>query len=120
SRHPQKGDSTGRRQKVVLRVFRVDTTLDGVTLPTNVTLRKRKRGARGHRDLFAHQVEPGNQFSHRMLYLQAGVHLEKIKFARHVGVKELDRSGADVAHATGNLDRSVAHTLPQIHIIDWR
>ena len=32
-------------------------------------------------DLQSHQIEPRNQFRHRMLHLNAGVHFDEIKFA---------------------------------------
>jgi len=35
-----------------------------------------------HSNLQGHQIEAGNQLGHRMLDLQAGIHLKKVKLAR--------------------------------------
>src|SRR6185436_11620461 len=99
---------------------RVNPTFDRVSLPANITLRERQRRAAGYRDLLAHQIESRHQLSHRMLYLQTSVHLEKIKIARHVRIEKLNCAGAHVVHAPGNLDRRLAHPLSQIFIVEWR
>jgi hypothetical protein len=35
--------------------------------------------ARGHADHLLDQVQPGDQLGHRVLHLQAGVHLQKVE-----------------------------------------
>ena len=45
------------RQKIVVRVLRVDAALDGGAAPGDLLLRKRKRRARGDLHLQADQVE---------------------------------------------------------------
>ena len=42
-----------------------------------------------------HEIEPGDHFGHRMLDLQARVHLDEIELA--VLVQELDRADAAIA-----------------------
>src|SRR3546814_8161362 len=54
----------------------------------------RQRLARGHAELPLHQIEAGDQLGHRMLHLQARVHLHEVE-----GVaidQELDGAGAAV------------------------
>ena len=65
--------------------------------PENVTsfCVKAKRLAGGDADLLAHQVDAGDHLGHRMLDLQARVHLDEVELA--VLVEELD--GADAAVA---------------------
>ena len=60
-----------------------------------------------------HQVDPGHQLGHRMLDLEAGVHLEEVEAA--VGVEqELDGAGADVAHRRRRLHRRRSHGATQL------
>ncbi len=59
-----------------------------------------QRGSFGHRDLQGHEVDTGHGLRHRVLDLEAGVHLEEVRLARvEVGIadEELDRPGPDVA-----------------------
>ena len=54
-----------------------------------------ERLAGGDADLLAHQVDAADHFGHRMLDLQAGVHLDERELA--VLVEELQRAGVAVA-----------------------
>ena len=58
-----------------------------------------RRPPRRHVQLQLHQVEPGRHLGHRMLDLQAGVHLHERRSARARVVEELDRAGVAVAGA---------------------
>ena len=63
--------------------------------PENVTsFAERERRARGDADLLDDEVEPGDHLGHRMLHLQARVHLDEEELA--VLVEELDGAGAAV------------------------
>src|SRR5437870_2137637 len=120
SGHPQESDLAWRREEIVLGVFGINATLDSVTVPTHVSLRKRQRRSGRDLDLLAHQIDARDQLCHRMLDLQTRVHLEKIKFASHIGVKKLDSAGADITHSFSNPNRRRPHALSQLGVIDWR
>ena len=63
--------------------------------------------ARGHPELPLDQVEPGDELGHRVLDLEAGVHLQEEELP--VLVEELDGAGVDVAAGLGHLDGRLAH-----------
>src|SRR3546814_7679895 len=70
----------------------------------------RQRLARGHAELPLHQIEAGDQLGHRMLHLQARVHLHEVE-----GVaidQELDGAGAAVVDRLSGAQggRSEEHT----------
>ena len=61
------------------------------------------------------EVEAGDRLGHRMLDLQAGVHLEEVEGA--VGAQqELDRAGAAIADRLGRGDRGRAHACAQVGV----
>ena len=68
--------------------------------------------ARRDVDLFLHEVDPGDHLGHRVLDLDAGVHLDEIKLA--VLVKELERSGAAVADPAAGVDAALADPVTQL------
>ena len=93
-----------RRGAEGARVLGVDAALDGVAGEGDVLLLERERRAGGDADLLEHEVDAGDRLGHRMLDLQAGVHLDEIELA--VLEEELDGAGAavlDLAH--GRRDR---------------
>ena len=71
-------------------------------------LRERQRLAGGDAQLPLDQVEAGDHLGHRVLDLQAGVHLQEVEVRRRVD-DELDRAGADVADRARGRDRGRAH-----------
>ena len=89
--------------------------------PDDLVRRRQRVGERravGDRQLQRHEVEAGDRLGHRVLDLQAGVHLEEPE--RAVGVEqELDRAGADVADGPGGGDGGVRHPSPQV-VVDGR
>ncbi len=78
-----------------LRVLGVDPALDGVAVEADVLLCEAERSAGGDPDHLAHQIDAADHLGHRMLDLQAGVHLDEVELA--VLVQELE--GADAAIA---------------------
>ena len=73
--------------------------------PWNATslLRERQVAAGGDADLLEHQVDAGDHLGHRMLDLDARVHLDEVELA--VLVEELDRADAEIvelAHRLGD------------------
>jgi hypothetical protein len=60
------------------------------------TARRLERPARGDTDLLAHEIDPGHQLGHRVLYLKPAVDLDEAR--RPVRAQqELDRAGVHVA-----------------------
>ena len=59
-----------------------------------VFLPERHRLARGHKDLFAHQVDTENTFRNRVFDLKSGVHFDEVELA--VLIEKLDGAGADI------------------------
>ena len=60
-----------------------------------------------------HEVDPGDAFGHRMLDLDARVHLQKIE-ASVISEKKFDGSGADIADRARRLHGGRAHPRPQL------
>ena len=116
-RLPQR-DPSRRRQEVVGRVLGVETRLDGVSVQGQLLLGERQGLALGQLNLPAHQVEAGHRLGHRVLHLQARVHLEKVEVARGVD-EELDGAGAHVADGLAGGDGGGAHLAPQA-VVDGR
>ena len=75
----------------------------------HLVLGHRQRLARGHPDLPLDEVDAGDHLGHRVLDLQAGVHLEEEELA--VLVDELDRAGVVVADRLGRLHGGGAHRV---------
>ncbi len=100
--------ATGGRQEVAERVFGVDAALHGPAIALHLRLGERQFLASGHADHQLHQIQASDGFGHRVLDLQAGVHLEEIKalvFTDH----ELHRARALVVHGLGQRNRLLAH-----------
>src|SRR5439155_25198895 len=72
----QKLDAAGRWQKTVRGVFAGDAALDGVSPRIQWTSRRRNRLAGRHPELFANEIDAVDQLGHRVLHLDARVHLE--------------------------------------------
>ena len=75
-------------------------------LKLDVLLRERQVAAGGDADLLEHEVDVGDHLGHRMLDLDAGVHLDEIELA--VLVEELDGADAEIfelAHRLGDESR---------------
>ena len=88
------------RSKSVYGIFRVKAGLDRMAGKSHLLLAKRKRLASGDAQLPLHDVDPGDHFGHRVLDLNAGVHLQKPVAA--VGVdQELHCPGARIVDGPG-------------------
>jgi hypothetical protein len=94
-------------KEAVLGILRVEAPLDGVGGGGRRQVRG-ERLARGDGKLERDEVEPPGLFRHRMLDLEAGVHLEEEE--RAVGVEEeLDRARVDVADLLRRRHGRLAH-----------
>ena len=76
-------------------------------------LGERQRLAGGDAQLPLDQVQAGDHLGHRMLDLQAGVHLHEVEASPSGVDDELDRAGADVADRPGRGDGGLAHAGAQ-------
>ena len=76
------------------RVLGVDPALDRVAVEAHFLLRHRQIAAGGDADLFQHQVDIGDRLGHRVLDLDAGVHLDEVEAA--ILEQELDGAGAQI------------------------
>ena len=79
--------ASGRRQETARRVLGVDPALDRPAGKFYVGLLQSQRLAGGASDHLLDQIDAGDEFGHRMLDLQAGVHLEEIEASVLTGDK---------------------------------
>ncbi len=70
-------------------------------------------------DLQVHQVEPGDQFGHRMFHLQTRIHFQEVEILLLVDQK-LDCAGVGVARSLRDPDSHFAHPAPHGGIHDRR
>ena len=105
-------DDTRRRHEVVLRVFRTDTTFDGMTALEKFFLLQVQHLVIGYTDLFFYQIHAHHFFGDGMLHLQTGVHLQKIEIAVLVHQK-LDSSGSRIVHRPGGSHCLFPHLLAE-------
>ena len=70
-------DPPRRGSEVLARVLGVDPALDRVPAQLDVLLGDRQRLSRGHPDALLDDVDPGDELGHRVLDLDAGVHLQE-------------------------------------------
>src|SRR3546814_15820675 len=91
------------------RATRTDTLCPYTTLfrsDHDVFLPDRQLLAAGDQQLLAHQVDAGDPLGHRVLDLDAGVHLDEVEAA--VLEQELERAGAAVADADAGIHADLA------------
>ncbi len=67
--------------------------------------------AAGDPDHLAHQVDAGVHLRHRVLDLDARVHLQEVKFVAAVVVQVFERPGAAIVHRLGQRDGRRAELL---------
>ena len=91
-------------QEAASRILGVHPRLDRVTVQRDVVLRDGKLLAGRDPNLPLDQVPPGDHLRHRVLDLQAGVHLEEEELVGPVrGDDEFDCAGAGVVDAAGGV-----------------
>src|SRR6266446_2952096 len=88
------GDAPGRGLERE-GVLGIDPAFDGVAGNRDVALVELEVRAVGDANLFADEVEAGDQFGHRMLDLKPGVHFDEIELP--VLIEKLDGSYPKVA-----------------------
>ena len=104
--------TSGRGQKSPGRVFRIEPDFNRVALRFEVSLRKGQCLATGDPQLQLHQIKAGDQFGHRMLDLQPGVHLHEIERAICIQQK-FHRTRPDIANGLCRCHRCRPDFVPQ-------
>ena len=92
----------GDRGESPARILGVDAALDGVAAGRHVLRREGERRTARDEDLLADEVDPGGHLGHRMLDLDAGVHLQEGELARR------DRAGTRPCPRRGSRPRAPA------------
>src|SRR5258708_21940964 len=107
-------DAPGRGHEGV-RILGVDAALDRVAFLHDVLLAELELHARGHADLLLHDVDAGDELGHRVLDLDARVHLDEVELV--VLVEELEGPGAAVADLAAGFPATLPHLLdlPPLH-----
>ncbi len=85
-----------RREEALRDILRVQAPFDRVAGESDVAHGIRKRTTGSDLELEGHEVKTGHELRHRVLDLEAGVHLEEPERPRRIQ-HELDRARADVA-----------------------
>src|SRR5215217_7739306 len=80
-RNVESGDLSRRRHEIPRRILGVYARLNGVAAWPDPLLRDREGQLGGDAHHLAHEIDPGHFLGHRMLNLQARVHLQKIELA---------------------------------------
>src|SRR5581483_11372778 len=93
-----------------LGILGVDAALDGVAPDLHIALHVGQPLAAGDEELRLHEVDAGHQLGHRMLDLNARVHLDEVELS--VLVEELQRAGAAIADRPAGLDAALSHDPP--------
>ncbi len=102
ARGVEAADRAGRGREVAVRVLGVDAALDRVAGDLDVFLLEPERLARRDADLRLDEIDARDEFRHRVLDLEAGVHLKHVEVLTLVH-QELDGRGARVV---GLLDQT--------------
>ena len=85
-----------------------------MAVEADVALLDRQGRARGDADLLVDEVDAGDHLRHRMLDLDAGVHLDEVELA--VLVEELDGAGAAILQVLHRLGADIADALAHLDI----
>ena len=110
---PEPGDGAGRRKEPPLgRVLGVDAALDGVAAALDVVLTEWQRLARCDAQLVLDKIDSDDELGDRVLYLQAGVHLQEEEVA--VLKQELDGACVDVTARLRHVDGRLSHRLARL------
>jgi len=115
------GDNASGGQVAVVGVFSIDATLNGPAVDDHVLLAQAQPPAAGDAQLLLNDVDARHQLRHRMLHLDASVHLQEVEVPVAVE-QELNRPGVDVVDRARRGHGHIAHPPSQIGIDDkrWR
>src|SRR5215217_2196639 len=109
------GDGIGLQQanigkEIIFGIFRINPQFYRMAGNGQVFLLKGQYLSPGDLNLLFYQVQTGDHFCYRMLYLQTGVHFEKEEI--EVFIKdEFDGAGSDIIYRTCHIYCACAHLL---------
>ena len=107
-RGPPGDHRAGLGQEIHVRILGIKPHFDGMTVEFDGILGQGQGFTRRHIQLPGNQVQAGDHFGHRMLHLQAGVHLQKVKTAIG-GEQKFDGARAHIVDGLGRGHRRPAH-----------
>jgi len=100
----------GAGPEIVEGILGVDAHLDGVLERLKIVKVLAQSFPERDADLFLHQVDAVDLLGHRMLDLDAGVHLHEVEILFVVD-EEFERAGVLIIDGVRQLDRGLAHRL---------
>ena len=106
------------RREFIRRILGGHAALDGIAVTGNVRLQRQcqlgavQRGSGRDEDLRAHEIDAGDLLGHRVLDLDAGVHLNEEPLFFIYIVEKLDRAGIVVANALSQAHSGIAEVAP--------
>src|SRR3569832_618008 len=103
-------DAAEARQEIVYRIYGIDAEFHGEAAALDVARLVTQRQIGGDADLLLHDVDAGDLFRHRVLHLQARVHLHEIELAVLVH-EEFDGAGVLIFHGLRRAHRELAEQL---------
>ena len=109
------GQAADRRHEVAVGVLGIEAGFDRPAVELHVVLPEGEGLAGGDADHLLDEIETGDEFGHRVLDLETGVHLEEIELLV-LAEDEFDRAGGIVADGPRQRDGLVAHLLPQFRV----
>src|SRR2546425_2402150 len=103
------GDHAGSGPEIQRWILGVDAALDGVTTHADVGLAEPERLAGGDSELGGNEVDARQHLGHRVLDLDARVHLDEVEAAAGRLQHELDGAGVAMADVADEAQRRLAH-----------
>ena len=107
-RKSQHLQSAGLRQEPARRVLGIQPHLDGMAVQLDIVLAERQRLAGCDAQLPLDQIGVGDPLGHRVLHLQAGVHLDEVEVLVRIH-QEFAGAGTDIVDGPRRLDRGSAN-----------
>src|ERR1700754_2617887 len=99
-------DPTWRRPEIIVRIFRIDTALDSMSLWFIVYSANAISGSYFY--LFFNKIKIDDFLRHTMFYLDTGIHLHEVEITMLVH-EELDSTHALVIDGRSSFDSSLTH-----------
>ena len=113
-------NATGIRKESLLGILCVDAAFDRVTADDDVILSQGQWIAGGDFELELDQVDARDHLRHRVLHLDARVHLDEVVLTFNIVEHELHRAGIAVTDLLAQRDGGLGETFPQLVIEDGR
>ncbi len=111
ARHVSTVDGSGRGHEGI-RIFGIDTALDGVAVDADIILAVAELFAGGDQDLFAYDIDAGDHFGHRVLHLNTGIHFNEVELA--VLIQELKSTCSAITDIDAGLGAAATDLLAQL------